>query len=118
MRHRKHKYRLGVESGHRRSLLKNLSKELIDHGKVKTTHARCMALRSYIEKLVTRAKTDNIANRRIAYSKLGCKTAVNSLFKNVAPKFVERKGGYTRILKLPDGRVGDGAKLSFIAFVE
>lgn len=118
MRHKKHKYRLGVDSDHRRSLLRNLSKELIDHGKIKTTHARCMALRSYIEKLVTAAKVDNVANRRRVLSKLGSRGAVNNLFVNIAPKFVERKGGYTRILKLPDGRVGDGAKVSYIAFVE
>jgi large subunit ribosomal protein L17 len=118
MRHAKHKNRLNVTPSHRKSLIKNLSIELIDHGKIKTTLPRCKALRSYVEKLVTIAKEDSVHRRRLAFSKLNNKGAVQKLFSDVAPKFKARPGGYTRILKLPDGRVGDNAKLGFITWVE
>ncbi len=118
MRHNKHKYKLGVDPAHRKSMIKNLSSELIDHGKIKTTHARCKALQKYVERLVTMAKNDSVANRRLAFSRLNNKAAVQKLFADVGPKFKERPGGYTRVLKLADGRAGDGAKMSYIAFVD
>lgn len=118
MRHQKHKNRLGVGPSHRKALLKNLSVEMITHGKICTTHAKCKALRGHIEKLVTVARKDTVANRRLVFSKLNNKQAVATLFNEVAPRFKERNGGYTRILKLPDGRVGDGAQMSYIAFVD
>ena len=118
MRHQKHKNKLGVDPSHRKSLIRNLSTELIEHGKIKSTHARCKALRPYFERLVTIAKDDTVANRRLVLSKLDNKAAVTRLFSEVAPKFKERAGGYTRILKLPDGRMGDGAKMSYIALVD
>jgi large subunit ribosomal protein L17 len=118
MRHGNHKFKLGIDPAHRKSLMRNLSCEIIDHKKIKTTHARCKAVKSYLEKLVTLAKNDTVANRRQAFRKLNSKTAVKALFEEVAPKFKDRNGGYTRIMKLPDGRVGDGAKMSFIAFVD
>lgn len=117
MRHQKHKNKIGVSPSHRKALIKNLSTSLIDHGQIKSTHAKCKALRSYIEKLITTAKVDTVANRRLAYSKLNNRIAVKKLFEEVAPKYKERAGGYTRIAKLPDGRVGDAAKMSFISFV-
>lgn len=118
MRHQKHKYKLGVSPSHRKSMIKNLASELIDHGKIKTTHTRCLAVRGYVEKLVTLAKNDTVANRRLAFKKLNNKDAVKTLFTEVAPKFVNRPGGYTRVLKLADNRLGDNAKQSIIAFVE
>jgi large subunit ribosomal protein L17 len=117
MRHKKHKNKLNVAPSHRKSLIKNLSISLIDHEKIKTTHAKSKALRSYVEKLVTLAKEDSVANRRLAFRKLENKNAVSKLFKELGPKFKERNGGYTRITKLADGRVGDGAKMSYISFV-
>jgi large subunit ribosomal protein L17 len=118
MRHQKRKYRIGTTSSHRRSLLRNLAIEVIDHGQIKTTHTKCMAVRGVVEKLITLAKTDSVANRRLAFKKLNNKDAVQKLFNNVAPTFKERPGGYTRILKLADGRVGDNAKMSLIALVD
>jgi large subunit ribosomal protein L17 len=118
MRHGNHKYTLGVKPAHREAIIKNLAIEVIEHGKIKTTHARCMALRGYVEKLVTLAKVDTVHNRRIAYSKLNNKNAVSVLFDTVAPKFKTRNGGYTRVLKIAEGRVGDSAKMSYFTFVE
>lgn len=118
MRHQKHKYNVGSSPSHRVELMKNLASELIDHGKIKSTHTKCKAVKGYVEKLITLAKVDTVANRRQAYKKLNNKKAVQKLFKDVGPKFIERAGGYTRILKLADGRVGDGAKMSYIALVD
>ena len=118
MRHSKHKNRLGLKPSHRKSLMKNLSVELIDHGRIKTTQARCRALRPFVEKLVTLAKVDSVANRRLAFAKIGNKKAVQKLFNEVGPNAKDRAGGYTRIMKLADGRVGDGTKLGFIEFVD
>jgi large subunit ribosomal protein L17 len=118
MRHQNHKYKLGVKPAHRKSLMRNLASEVIDHGKIKTTHAKCKAVQIYVEKLITLAKVDTVANRRLASSRLGNKLAVQKLFSDVGPKFVQRPGGYTRILKLADGRVGDNAKMSLIALVD
>lgn len=118
MRHQKHKYKVGNGPAHRVSLMKNLATEIIDHGKIKTTHAKCKAIQPYVEKLVTLAKVDSVANRRLAFSKLNNKDAVKKLFDVVGPKFKERNGGYTRVLKMADGRVGDNAPMSYILFVD
>lgn len=118
MRHGNHKYTLGVKPAHRVAMMRNLAVEVFDHGKIKTTHTRCMALRSYVEKLITLAKEDTVANRRLAFAKLNNEQAVTNLFKNVAPKFAKRNGGYTRVIKTADGRVGDSAPMSYFALVE
>ena len=118
MRHRKIKYKIGTTSAHRRSLLKNLASEVIDHEKIKTTQAKCKAVRPFVEKLITLAKKDTVANRRLAFKKLGHSTVVKKLFDEVAPRYKERPGGYTRILKLPDRRIGDNAPMGFIALVD
>lgn len=118
MRHQKHKFKLGVQPSHRKSLMRNLSSDLIDHGRIKTTQAKAKAVQIYVEKLVTIAREDTVANRRLVFSRLNNKKAVTKLFTEVAPKFKNRPGGYTRIVKLADGRVGDGAKLGYISFVE
>jgi large subunit ribosomal protein L17 len=118
MRLRNKKYKLGLSPSHRTAMIKNLAVEVIEHGMIKTTHSRCMAIKPYIEKLVTLAKVDSIANRRLAFSKLNNKNAVSQLFSAVAPKFKNRNGGYTRVIKTADGRVGDGAPVSYISFVE
>lgn len=118
MRHRKHRYRLGVSPAHRKSLVRNLCVSLITgRGSITTTHARAKATQSVVEKLVTLAQKDSVANRRLAYSRLNSREAVKKLFASIAPQFLERKGGYTRVLKLADGRVGDNAKMSCIQFV-
>jgi large subunit ribosomal protein L17 len=118
MRHGNHKYKLGVKPQHRKALVQNLSIELITHGKIKTTETKAKAIKPYVEKLVTLAKNDTIANRRLAFTKLNNKEAVKNLFENVAPKFKQRPGGYTRFLKISETRLGDGAREAYIAFVE
>lgn len=118
MRHGNYKNHIGLNPTHRKSLLRNLTIELVEHGKIQTTHAKCKALQPYVEKLITLAKEDNLANRRLAISKINNSTAVKALFEQVAPKFKARKGGYTRILKIADTRVGDGSKMGIITFVE
>lgn len=118
MRHAKHKYHFTMERSQRISLMKNLAVELIDHKKIKTTITKCRALRIFVEKLVTAAKKDTVANRRLVFSKINNKDAVAKLFVDVGPKFTTRPGGYTRITKLPDLRAGDGSEMAYISFVE
>ena len=118
MRHQKKKYRIGTTPSHRKSILRNLASEVIDHGKIKTTHAKCKAVQGFVEKLITLSKVDSVENRRTAFSKINNKKAVQTLFSEVGPKFKERNGGYTRIVKLADGRIGDNAKMSFISLVD
>ena len=118
MRHQRHKYKLGVRPSHRVSMIKNLASEIIDHGMIKTTLTRAKAVKPVVEKLVTLSKNDTVANRRLAFKKLNDKDAVNKLFTELGPKFKERNGGYTRIMKLSDNRVGDNSKMAYIAFVD
>lgn len=118
MRHKKHKYKLTMERSHRQLLIKNLACELIDHKSITTTLIKCKALRPYVEKLITIAKEDNLASRRLAYTKVNNRNAVQELFKNVAPKFANRNGGYTRIVRMADQRHGDGATLASISLVD
>lgn len=118
MRHGNHKYRLGVKPQHRKALVQGLCIELITHGKIKTTETKAKAMKPVVEKLITLAKNDTIANRRLAFTKLNNKEAVKALFETVAPKFKQRPGGYTRLLKIAEGRLGDGAKEAIIALVD
>ncbi len=118
MRHSCHKYKLGVKPQHRKALVQNLAIELITHQQIRTTDTKARAIKPFVEKLVTLAKVDTVANRRLAFTKLNNKEAVKALFDVVAPKFKQRPGGYTRLLKVAEGRLGDGAKEAYIAFVE
>ncbi len=118
MRHSRHKFKLGVTPSHRKAMMRNLAIEVIDHGKIKTTHTKAKAIQGYVEKLVTLAKVDTVHTRREAFKKLNNKDAVAKLFTEVAPKFKERNGGYTRITKLADKRLGDASKMGYISFVD
>lgn len=118
MRHAKHKYKLGIDPAHRKSLIRNLAVEIIDHGKIKTTQTKAKAVKGVVEKLVTLAKNDTLQNRRLAYRKLNNRDMVNKLFTEIGPKFKERNGGYTRIVKLADKRLGDASSMGYISFVE
>ncbi len=118
MRHSKHQNKLGVNPSHRKSLMRNLAIEVIDHEQIKTTQAKARAVKSFVEKLVTLSKVDSVHNRRLAFAKLNNKDAVAKLFSVIGPKFKERNGGYTRITKLADKRVGDASKMGYIGFVE
>jgi large subunit ribosomal protein L17 len=117
MRHRAAHRKLGRTTAHRKSLLRNLAASLISHGRIRTTEAKAKELRPFVEKLVTLGKRDSLHARRRALSILPKKDVVHKLFAEVSPRFSERPGGYTRILKLAH-RQGDGAALAFIEFVD
>lgn len=116
MRHR-HGYRkLGRTSAHRKALLANLSISLIEHGKIETTAVKAKELRSYVEKLITVAgKNDSNAHRAV-YAALQSKEATKALVNEIAPKYVERAGGYTRITRTRIRR-GDATPMAFIELV-
>ena len=121
MRH-KHGYRkLGRDSEHRIALLRNLACDLIEHGKINTTVPKAKELRRYIEKIITRAKNADFNTHRYVYSKLGsnarAKAATKKVIEEIAPKFENRNGGYTRIIKT-NFRRGDAAEMCIIEFVE
>jgi len=117
MRHRVAHRKLGRTSEHRLSLLRNMAASLITHERIRTTVAKAKELRPFVEKLVTLGKRDSLHARRRALSILANKTVVRRLFSDVSPRFSERPGGYTRILKLGP-RQGDGAPMAFIEFVD
>ena len=121
MRHR-HGYRkLGRDSEHRIALLRNLACDLIEHGRINTTVPKAKELRRYIEKIITRAKVNDLNTHRYVYSKLGsnerAKAATKKVIEEIAPKFENRNGGYTRIIKT-NFRRGDAAEMCIIEFVE
>jgi large subunit ribosomal protein L17 len=117
MRHKKTKHKLSRDSAHRKALLMNLSKELIEHERIKTTEAKAKAVKPEIEKLITLAKRGDLHARRQALSTLAQdKFAVHKLFVEVAPRYAERPGGYTRILKLGPRR-SDATEMVFIELV-
>lgn len=117
MWHRRRRHRLSLETEHRLSLLRNLAKELIEHQRVVTTHIRAKEAARFVEKLVTAAKKNTLHARRELVATLGSGTesVVKRLMDVVAPKFSDRKGGYTRILRYRFRR-GDGAQLSLLEF--
>jgi large subunit ribosomal protein L17 len=118
MRHRRKTVKLGRKSEHRNALLANLAISLIKHKRVKTTLAKAKATRPLAEKLVTLGKKGGLHHRRLALSKLmGNTQAVSILFKEVAPKFQDRAGGYTRILKLGQ-RPSDASQMALIEWVD
>lgn len=116
MRHRKTTLKLSRPLGHRKALLKNLANSLILYERIQTTEAKAKALKPYIEKMVTRAKVDNLHNRRELLKVLPTKNAVKKIFEVIGPKYKDRAGGYVRIVKL-EPRKGDGAKMAMIEFV-
>jgi len=118
MRHRKKGLRLGVKTDHRLAMMRNMTLGLVEHGRIKTTVARAKRLRPFIEKLVTRLKDPSVANIRIANSKLSNRDATLRIAYEISPKFKDRAGGYTRILRLATPRAGDAADMALIEWVE
>ena len=116
MKHLKKNRKFGRLSGHRRIFLWNLANSLILKERIKTTEARAKEMRSFVEKSITRAKSDTLANRRLLLRHLNPKT-VNKLFKDLGPHFRERAGGYSRILKMGQ-RKNDGAKMVLIELIK
>ena len=117
MRHKKKGRKLGRKTGNRKALLMNLACQLINYKKIKTTDAKAKELRSFIEPLVTLARKDTLHSRRLVTKKIPKKNIVKILFKDIAPLFSERPGGYTRITKL-GFRDNDRASVSVIEFVD
>lgn len=116
MKHHDKNRTLGRNRNQRKALLKSLACSLIRDGKIKTTEAKAKELRKFIEKLVTKATKADQATYKFINSKLGNKAQTDNLIKNIAPKYTERKGGYTRIIKLPI-RKSDASKMALIEFV-
>lgn len=117
MRHRKSGRRLNRPSAHRRAMFRNMAASLIEHEIIKTTLAKAKELRRVAEPLITLAKEDTVANRRLAFARTRNKAAVGKLFTELGPRYKERPGGYTRILKA-GFRVGDAAPVAYIELVD
>lgn len=117
MRHNKKFNHLGRKTAHRDSMLSNMAVSLIEHKKITTTLAKAKALRKFVEPLITKAKEDTTASRRIVFSQLQNKEAVSLLFGEIAQRIGDRPGGYTRILKT-GFRLGDAAQMCFIELVD
>ena len=117
MRHNKKFNHLGRTTSHRKAMLANMAISLIMHKRITTTVAKAKALRMYAEPIITRSKIDSTHNRREAFKHLKNKYAVTELFSVVAPKIMDRPGGYTRILKT-GFRLGDAADMCFIELVD
>ena len=117
MRHRKIGRQLSRNSSHRKATLQSLSVALIKYGGIKTTVAKAKELRRVAEPLITRAKNDSVHNRRTAFSRLRDKEVVGILFNDLGPRYKERPGGYTRIIKC-GYRAGDNAPMAFIELVD
>jgi len=117
MRHQKTRHKLSRDSAHRKALLRNLCKEVIEHERIKTSEAKAKAVKPEVEKLITLAKRGDLHARRQALAALGQdKFAVHNLFEEVGPRYAERPGGYTRILKLGPRR-SDSTEMVYIELV-
>ncbi len=117
MRHRKSGRKLNRPSAHRRAMFRNMASSLIEHEIIKTTLAKAKELRRVAEPLITLAKQDTVANRRLAFARTRNKAAVSKLFAELGPRYKDRPGGYTRILKA-GFRVGDAAPVAYIELVD
>ena len=107
----------GRNSSRRKALFRALAISLIEHERIKTTLPKAKELRSFIEPLITLAKDDSVSNRRLAFSKIRNKSAVGKLFSDLGPRFKDRPGGYSRIIKI-GFRKGDAAPIAFIELVD
>ena len=117
MRHRKSGRKLGRNSSHRKAMFRNMATSLFRHETIKTTVPKAKELRRVAEPLITLAKVDGVANRRLAFDRLRDKEIVGKLFQDLGPRFKERPGGYIRILKLGP-RAGDAAPMALVMLVD
>ena len=117
MRHNKRNKKLGRTSSHRRAMMRNQIASLIEHGRITTTLAKAKALRPVAEKLVTQGRRDTVAARRLVRKWVADRDLVGKLFDDIAPRFVDRPGGYLRIVKLGH-RQGDAAEEAILEFVD
>ena len=117
MRHRKSGRHLNRDSSHRKAMFRNMACSLLEHEVIKTTVPKAKELKRVAEPLITLAKSDSVANRRLAFSHTGSKAVVGKLFSELGPRYQERPGGYTRILKC-GFRTGDAAPMAFVELVD
>lgn len=117
MRHRKSGRQLNRNSSHRKAMFRNMSASLFEHELIKTTLPKAKELRRVAEPLITLAKTDTVANRRLAFDRLRDRELVSKLFNELGPRYNERPGGYLRILKC-GLRAGDKAQMAYVELVD
>jgi large subunit ribosomal protein L17 len=117
MRHHRSGKKLGRDSAHRKALYANLACALVEHGRIKTTVTKAKAVKPFAEQMITLGKRGDLAARRQAIAELRSQDAVHKLFAEVAPRFAERPGGYTRIVKIGP-RQGDAAEMAYLELVD
>ncbi|MFT4615056.1 MAG: large subunit ribosomal protein L17 [Bacteroidia bacterium] len=117
MRHRHSGRQLNRNSSHRKAMFRNMAVSLVEHELIKTTLPKAKELRGYAEPLITLAKTDSVANRRLAFDRTRSKEAVGKLFGELGPRYQERPGGYIRIMKC-GLRTGDKAPMAYVELVD
>ncbi|QJD71517.1 50S ribosomal protein L17 [Marinobacterium sp. LSUCC0821] len=117
MRHRKSGRQLNRNSSHRKAMFKNMAVSLIEHELIKTTLPKAKELRRVVEPLITLAKTDSVANRRLAFARTRSDAAVGKLFNELGSRYSQRPGGYVRILKC-GFRSGDSAPMAYVELVD
>lgn len=117
MRHRHSGRKLNRNSSHRKAMFRNMVSSLVEHELIKTTLPKAKELRRHAEPLITLAKRDSVANRRLAFSRLRDKAAVGKLFSDLGPRYESRPGGYIRILKC-GYRTGDKAPMAYVELVD
>lgn len=116
MRHRKIGRQMNRNSSHRKSMLRNIVCSLFRYEIIKTTLPKAKELRRVAEKIITLSTYDNLANRRLAFSRIRDNNIITKLFKEIGPRFIQRKGGYTRIIKC-GYRTGDNAPMAYIELI-
>ena len=117
MRHRQSGRQLNRNSSHRKAMFRNMTASLVEHELIKTTVPKAKELRRHAEPLITLAKQDSVANRRLAFDRLRSKAAVGNLFSELGPRYQERPGGYIRIMKC-GFRDGDSAPMAYVELVD
>ena len=117
MRHQRAGKKLGRDSAHRKALYANLAGALIEHGRIKTTEAKAKAVKPLAEQMITLGRRGDLAARRKAVAELRSQDIVKKLFDEVAPRFADRPGGYSRIVKIGQ-RQGDAAEMAYLELVD
>ncbi|MDX6387460.1 MAG: large subunit ribosomal protein [Gaiellaceae bacterium] len=117
MRHHRSGKKLGRDSAHRKALYSNLAGALIEHGRIKTTEAKAKAVKPFAEQMITLGRRGDLHARRLALAELRSQDVVHQLFADVGPRFADRPGGYTRIVKLGP-RYGDAAQMVYLELVD
>src|SRR6516225_1622720 len=118
MRHLKAGRTLGRTASHRLAMFRNMTRSLFEHGQITTTLPKAKELRPFVEKLITLAKEGTLHARRRAAAKLNDKVAVRQLFQDIAPRYADRIGGYTRVLRLATVRLGDAGQMAVIQLLK